>query len=127
MDKKENSANKRKTGGLYEQKAAKYLSSQGVKILECNYRNRIGEIDLIGQENDYLVFFEVKYRKDNQTGDPAEAVTYSKHKTICKVADYYRMCHAIGESAAVRYDVIAVCGKEWTWYRNAFAHIYTYR
>ena len=46
MDKKENSANKRKTGGLYEQKAAKYLSSQGVKILECNYRNRIGEIDL---------------------------------------------------------------------------------
>lgn len=127
MDKKGNGINKRKMGEFYEQKAAQYLCSQGVNILECNYRNHIGEIDLIGQEDDYLVFFEVKYRKDNQKGAPAEAVTYSKQRTICKVADYYRMCHGIGESAAIRYDVIAVCGKEWTWYRNAFAHIYTYR
>ena len=125
MDKKENSANKRKTGGFYEQKAAKYLSSQGVKILECNYRNRIGEIDLIGQENDYLVFFEVKYRKDDKKGSPAQAVHFTKQKTICKVADYYRMMHGMGEFAAVRYDVVAIEGENITWYKNAFVHIYT--
>ena len=127
MVNKKKGMNTRKTGETYEQKAAEYLRSQGVQILECNYRSRIGEIDLIGQDGAYLVFFEVKYRKDNQKGAPAEAVTYSKQKTICKVADYYRMCHGIGEFAAIRYDVIAVCGKELTWYRNAFAHIYTYR
>lgn len=116
--------NTRKKGAEYEEKAAQYLQSQGVHILECNYRNRKGEIDLIGRDGDYLVFFEVKYRKDNEMGNPAEAVNYGKQKNICKVADYYRMIHKIGEFAAVRYDVVAIRGEETTWYRNAFEHIY---
>lgn len=116
--------NTRKKGAEYEEKAAQYLQSQGVHILECNYRNRKGEIDLIGRDGEYLVFFEVKYRKNNEMGTPAEAVNYGKQKNICKVADYYRMIHKIGEFAAVRYDVVAICGEEITWYQNAFEHIY---
>ncbi len=88
--------------------------------MERNFRNRYGEIDLIGYDDKYLVFFEVKYRKDNRRGTPGEAVSKRKCHTICKVADYYRMKHGIGEDAYIRFDVIAICGEEIQWFRNAF-------
>lgn len=116
--------NNRKKGTFYEEKAAAYLAERGVRLLERNYRTRRGEIDLIGREGEYLVFFEVKYRRDAAKGYPAEAVDYRKQKSICRVADYYRMLHRIGDTAAVRYDVVAICDEEITWYRNAFEHIY---
>ena len=117
--------NTRKKGAEYEQVAAGYLQGHGVKILECNYRNRRGEIDLIGKDGEYTVFFEVKYRKNDRKGAPAEAVNFTKQKTICRVADYYRMTHGMGEFSAVRYDVVAIEGEEIMWYKNAFSHIYT--
>jgi len=116
--------NTRKKGAVYEQVAAAYLQNHGVTILERNYRNRRGEIDLIGRDGEYTVFIEVKYRKDGEKGSPAEAVNFVKQKTICKVADYYRMTHGMGEFSAVRYDVVAIEGAIITWYKNAFAHIY---
>lgn len=119
--------NTRKTGAKQETIAADYLKKQGICILEKNYRNRNGEIDLIGQDKEYLIFFEVKYRKSLKNGAPAEAVTFYKQKKICQVADYYRITHGIGEFCAVRYDVISICDEEITWYRNAFEHIYSYR
>ena len=72
--------NKRQTGSEYEQKAAQYLQAKGVHVLELNYRNRKGEIDLIARDGDYLVFVEVKYRKDTRKGAPEEAVNYRKGK-----------------------------------------------
>jgi putative endonuclease len=119
--------NTRKKGTEYELKAVEYLKKNGIRILEQNYRNRKGEIDIIGKDGEYTVFFEVKYRKDNSKGSPAEAVTYSKQKTICTVADYYRLTHGMGEYTPTRYDVIGICGEEITWYKNAFEHIYRYR
>ncbi|MDE7322709.1 MAG: YraN family protein [Lachnospiraceae bacterium] len=116
--------NTRKKGEEYECVAAKYLQSHSVEILERNYRNYKGEIDIIGKDGEYTVFFEVKYRKDNSRGYPGEAVNYGKQKTICRVADYYRMIHHMGEFTPVRYDVVAICGEEITWYKNAFEHIY---
>lgn len=116
--------NTRKKGAVYEQTAIEYLQRQGVLILEHNYRNRRGEIDIIGRDGEYTVFFEVKYRRDNANGYPAEAVNYGKQRTICRVADYYRMMHHMGDFTPVRYDVIAICGDEIAWYQNAFEHIY---
>lgn len=116
--------NTRKKGAAYEQVAMEYLRSRGVEILECNYRNRRGEIDIIGRDGAYTVFFEVKYRRDNSMGNPVEAVNYGKQRTICRVADYYRMVHRMGDFEPVRYDVVAICGAEITWYQNAFDHIY---
>lgn len=116
--------NTRETGASYEELAEKYLQQNGVKICERNFRNRKGEIDLIGRDQEYLVFFEVKYRKTNAKGSPLEAVTRAKQKTICKTADYYRMIHGIGEFSAIRYDVVAICGDEILWIKNAFEHIY---
>ena len=116
--------NTRKTGMEYEVLAEQYLKKQGIAIVEKNYRNRAGEIDLIGRDEEYLIFFEVKYRKNQKIGNPAEAVTYQKQRKICRVADYYRLTHGIGEFSPIRYDVVAICGEEIVWYRNAFSHIY---
>lgn len=115
--------NKRKVGAAYEEAAKTYLQGKGIRIIEMNFRNRFGEIDIIGWDNTCLVFFEIKYRTNIKTGYPAEAVGYRKQKNICMVADYYRMLHHIGDFTPVRYDVIAICGKKLTWYQNAFFHI----
>ena len=66
--------NKREIGDNYELLAADYLRNNGVKILVKNYRNRFGEIDLIGYDGETLVFFEVKYRNNLQSGYAEEAV-----------------------------------------------------
>ena len=65
--------NKRKVGAFYEEIAADYLVSQGVMILERNYRNWLGEIDLIGMTADgWLIFVEVKYRSSERSGSPLQ-------------------------------------------------------
>ncbi len=117
-----NSINKRQTGTEYESLAVTYLEKRGVRILERNFRNRFGEIDIIGKDGEYLVFFEVKYRRDLRKGSPIEAVSPKKCHNICKVADFYRMKHGIGEFSPVRFDVISICGEEIQWFRNAFAY-----
>ena len=81
--------NTRSTGSCYERKAADYLKQQGLFILRYNYRCRFGEIDLIARDGEYLVFVEVKYRKDNSSGYSLAAVNPAKQKTICKVARYF--------------------------------------
>lgn len=116
------SINKRQTGTEYETLAVDYLKKQGVRITERNFRNRFGEIDIIGYDGEYLVFFEVKYRRDDKKGSPAEAVSPKKSHTICRVADFYRMKHGVSEFAPMRFDVIAICGEEIQWFRNAFAY-----
>lgn len=101
-----------------------YLQQQGIRIKEKNYRIRSGEIDLIGYDHEYLVFFEVKYRKDDTKGHPEEAVGRQKQRQICKVADFYRIQHGIGMSVGIRYDVVAIEGDHIRWIQNAFPHWY---
>ena len=81
--------NQREKGAYWEQKAGAYLESIGYEILEYNYRCRMGEIDIVARQDGYLVFVEVKYRADSTVGNPFEAVTSAKQRTISKVASYY--------------------------------------
>ncbi|HJA94428.1 MAG TPA: YraN family protein [Candidatus Eisenbergiella merdipullorum] len=115
--------NKREIGEAYEAAAALFLEKKGVHILERNFRCRQGEIDLIGREGEYLVFFEVKYRKDGFSGLPEEAVGYAKQKRICRAAKYYLYRKHLGESVPVRFDVVAVCAERINWYQNAFDYV----
>ena len=81
--------NKRQIGSVYELKASDYLTKKGYQIIERNYRCRIGEIDIIAIERDCLCFIEVKYRKNEKTGDPLEAVDKRKQQKIIRTAQYY--------------------------------------
>ncbi len=102
-----------------------YLKENGMVILEHNYRVRFGEIDLICQDGEYLVFVEVKYRSSTAMGTALSAVNYKKQRQICKVADYYRMSHHLGENTNIRYDVLAIQQEDIIWLKNAFLHIYS--
>ena len=121
--KKEEKVNKREVGGFYEEAAALFLSKKGVRILERNYRCRQGEIDLIGLDGEYLVFFEIKYRKDEAAGLPEEAVNSAKRRRICGAAKYFLYLNGYGESIPIRFDVIAICQSRVRWYQNAFDYI----
>lgn len=115
--------NTRALGKAYEQAAARFLENNGVHILEKNFRCRQGEIDLIGRHGECLVFFEVKYRKNTEKGDPAEAVDLKKQRKICRTAAFFLYQRKYGESIPVRFDVVAICGEQVSWYQNAFDYL----
>lgn len=114
--------NKRTTGSRYEEQAARYLETQGYRILERNFYCRQGEIDLIAREGSYLVFIEVKYRKDSLMGHPSEAVGGFKQKKLSRAAAYYCHKNRIPETQACRFDVVSILGKQITLIKDAFSY-----
>lgn len=114
--------NNRKVGDAQETRAVLELEKLGYKILQKNFRCRIGEIDIIAQHKGYLVFVEVKYRKNARKGFAAEAVTWKKQKIISRVADYYIRTHC-SKIPSCRFDVAALDGDEFTIYENAFEYV----
>lgn len=115
--------NTREKGAQKEEEVCAYLRLKGVKIRERNFRCRQGEIDIIGYDGDYLVFFEVKYRAGKSRGSAAEAVGFAKQRKICQVADYYRVLHHCTEDTPLRFDVVAVDGEDVTWIKDAFDYV----
>ena len=112
--------NRRRKGTWYEQMAAKYLQDNGFKIVQKNYRCYAGEIDLIARDGSYLVFVEVKYRKNDRQGMPQEAVNHFKQHTIVKVAQHYMMMNHLDDQTPVRFDVVAILGDVCSLIQNAF-------
>lgn len=113
-------SNKRQIGANYEDAACDYLQQQGYVILERNFRNRRGEIDIIAKDGEYICFVEVKYRTTNTYGSPLEAVDYRKQNQVRSVAQYYLMKHGLHEWTPCRFDVIAFEGEKLTHIPNAF-------
>ena len=90
-----------------ESLAAIHLKAQGYKILAQNYRAVRGEIDLVAQDGDCIVFVEVKTRRSLKFGIPQAAVTQQKQQQISKVALAYLQTHNRFD-APCRFDVIAI-------------------
>ena len=111
--------NNREVGQKYEEKAVAYLKSQGYEIVECNFRCRQGEIDIIAKEDGYLVFCEVKYRRTKKAGEPAEAITPAKMRKISQTATYYLYRHGLQDTPC-RFDVLAIEGTRIRLIKNAF-------
>jgi putative endonuclease len=90
-----------------ESLAVKHLKKNGYKILEQNYRNKIGEIDIIAKEKGALVFVEVKARKTYVFGNPKWAITPKKQRKISMVALYYLKATKQTHVKA-RFDVVSL-------------------
>ena len=120
MEESDTKENKRSIGTEKEQFAKEYLLAGGYRVLEMNYRCRMGEVDIVAQDGEYLCFVEVKYRTGNQAGSPQHAVDVRKQQRICRVADFYLLQHKFGYDTAVRFDVVAIMGSTVTLYKNAF-------
>jgi len=100
-------------GKLGEDAAVRYLQQKEYKIVERNWVYERFEVDIIAQDDEYIVFVEVKTRSSNQWGNPEEAVSKSKIKRIVEAADFYLKENDIDLPA--RFDVIAAI-----WTGNSF-------
>lgn len=90
-----------------ERTAARYLKKHaGHRIIAINHRGPAGEIDLITQDGDTVVFVEVKTKQSDEAGDPLEAVTPAKMRQIERCARHFLMVR--GWSAPCRFDVVGV-------------------
>ena len=98
--------NRQKIGQLGEKKAQQYLKRRGYRILECNFRTKGGELDIIALDGECLVFVEVKTRTNMEYGSPGEAVSYYKKVHMTSAAKYYLARH--GNDRECRFDVIEV-------------------
>ncbi len=94
------------TGKKGEELAANYLEKKGYKILNKNWRSGHNEIDIIAGKDNFIVVVEVKTRRTNYFGEPAEFVTKAKQKLLVKAANSYVIQNKINEE--VRFDIISV-------------------
>jgi putative endonuclease len=87
--------------------ARQYLEGQGIRVLETNFRFHHGEIDIVAEEGDVLIFCEVKIRFSGTFGPPELAVTAQKQRQIRKIAGAYLLLHRIRDRVC-RFDIVAI-------------------
>ncbi|MDK2904536.1 MAG: putative endonuclease [Eubacteriaceae bacterium] len=97
----------RKKGNQGELIAEVFLKNQGYRIRDKNYFKKSGEIDLIVEKGQYIIFVEVKFRNNLDYGYPREAVTVSKQKKILKTALWYIKEKRL-DQFGFRFDVIEI-------------------
>ena len=97
---------KQALGRFGEEQAARYLRKKGYTILARNYRCRQGEIDIIARKKDFVVFVEVKLRKDDSFAAAREFVTRGKQEKILKTAGLWLSQNDC--ELQPRFDVIEV-------------------
>jgi putative endonuclease len=96
---------------LYEKIASKFLTLNGYKILQKNFRSRFGEIDIIAKDGKYEVFIEVKGRSRGYLVSGKEAVDFKKQEKIKKTALFYA---AKRPATFYRFDVLEIIqGTQW--------------
>ncbi len=113
-----------KRGQRAEDRARRYLKKRGLKLVTRNYRSAYGEIDLIMCERDTLVFVEVRFRKSNDYGNPAETITIRKQARLRTTAEYYLLKNKQYRDRPCRFDVLTISGDPdgdtIHWYPDAF-------
>ena len=97
----------RDIGALGEKIAAEYLTSLGYMIRERNFRSREGEVDIIADKDDFLVFIEVRTRTSTSYGTPEESVTAQKKERLIALAEAY-IEDRDDLPASWRIDVVAI-------------------
>lgn len=106
------------SGAAAEDRAAEYLQRQGLKLVARNYRCRAGEIDLILQDGNSLVFVEVRSRASTAFGGAAASITPAKQAKLIRAAEHYLLQHP--NPAPCRFDAVLIDGNNLQWLRNAF-------
>jgi putative endonuclease len=114
----------RQSGARWEKTAESFLRNHGLSLLQRNFSSRFGEIDLIMEDGETLVFIEVKYRKSSHHGSGADAVTFHKQGRISRTAGWYLAKNPHRAEQFCRFDVISIDPQKKdqgiNWIKNAF-------
>ena len=118
-------SNSKKARGIEAERfASKWLQNQGLTLLERNFHGKRGELDLIMQHDDTLVFVEVKQRKNTQHGHPFEFINQQKQTRIRQTAEQFCLSRFQTTCVNIRFDGFAVIGdirstsKQVEWLKN---------
>ena len=106
-------------GNLGEINAQEYVKKLGYKIIETNFKTKFGEVDIIAQDKNYIVFIEVKYRTSLKYGRPSEAVNGYKQNKIKLVAQFYIQKYNLIKQF-YRFDVLEIWNNDINYIINAF-------
>jgi len=98
---------RQEVGKLGEKAARKFLKKRGYRIRETNFRCPHGEIDIVAQQKDYLVFVEVRTKSNLDFGTPEESITQAKKKKLVALALTYTSTHQ-NLPSLWRIDVVAI-------------------
>jgi putative endonuclease len=110
----------RARGEYGERRAAQWYHHHGYDIVAQNWRNgRSGEIDLVVRRGNVIVICEVKARRSDEFGSPAEAVTPAKQRRLYHLGMAFLAAHEL-RGVEIRFDVAAITGTELEVYENAF-------
>ncbi|MCP4980575.1 MAG: YraN family protein [Gammaproteobacteria bacterium] len=112
-------------GLRFEDQARAYLLRRGLTLLQCNFRCRFGEIDLVMRDGDTVCFIEVKFRKSLAYGGAAASIPISKQRKIVKTALFYLSSQRQYAHHALRFDVLLIQhqpdhSNHFNWIKNAF-------
>lgn len=114
--------NKKAMGNVKEVSALEYLQMKGLRFIEKNYHCPFGEIDLIMQDHDEIVFIEVRSRKYDAFGTAVESIDYFKQQKLLKSATHYLHKKRLTDTTDCRFDVVGFSNNQIDWIKDAFSY-----
>ena len=112
-------------GSQFEKGAEDFLNENDLQTLRRNYKCKFGEVDLIMEEHGFLVFVEVRFRRNNSFGGPLESITLAKQKRVIRSASYFLSMEPKFQNHPCRFDVVGVTQNNtqfvYDWIRDAFS------
>ncbi|RBP49851.1 YraN family protein [Arenicella xantha] len=113
----------RAKGNRAEDLATNYLVKKRLVVVTRNYYCRVGEIDIVMRDKDYLVFVEVRHRKRGDYGGALESIDYFKQTKLRRAAEHYLVTTKTSDCPC-RFDILCVNGNlsnpSFEWISNAF-------
>lgn len=106
-------------GLLAERKAERFLTRAGFRLIQRNYTTRLGEIDLIMQKDDLVIFVEVRMRKSIRFGTGADSVNWGKQQKLIRTAQLFLQQYQTGNES-FRFDVVSISADGIDWIPDAF-------
>lgn len=111
---------RRAVGAAREVEARSALERAGLRFRAANVRYRVGELDLVMDDGEQLVFVEVRYRAESAYGGGAASVTHAKRARLVRAARAYLGAHPALAQRPCRFDVVALSEAGLEWIRDAF-------
>jgi putative endonuclease len=94
-------------GASAETQATRVLVEAGYRIVERNFRCKVGELDIVARDGEVLVFVEVRSRSDGEHGCAAEMIRHTKQRRVARVATYY-LATVEPDFEECRFDIVAI-------------------
>jgi putative endonuclease len=115
----------RAKGVYFEVAAEHYLNSRGLRTVRRNFSCKLGEIDLIMEDGEFLAFVEVRYRDSIKFGAPLETITPRKQQRIIRAASIFLQRESRFSAHPCRFDAIGITGSNdslvFDWIKSAFS------